>query len=128
MAGLLYGVLFETMTSLFQEFRGHAQVHLSGPDMDVAEIDRQEGEQLLHVGALPIPRDESMDGKGVPQIMYPRLIARPIATADACLFAEYSVVVMERIGFDATAVTRREKRSFTGNRRVSSGVVQERLM
>jgi hypothetical protein len=66
MADLLRGVLFKAIASLLQEFRGHAQVHLRGPDMDMAEINRQEREQPLHIRALPIPGGQPVNGEGVP--------------------------------------------------------------
>ena len=39
------------------------------------QVDRQLGQQLLHIGPLPIPGRQPMDGEGVAQVVQPRLVA-----------------------------------------------------
>jgi len=50
-------VSFKTAAGFFQKVRGHAQVNLSRPDMDMAKINGQQGEQALHIRALAVPGD-----------------------------------------------------------------------
>jgi len=83
--------------------------------MDVPKIYGEERKELLHIRALPIPGGEPVNGKGVPKIVYPWLVAPTIGSADADLIAQYPVVVAERICLQPPAASHRKERSpFSG--------------
>jgi hypothetical protein len=46
----------------------------------VAQVGGQSGQQALNVSALPIPGNQTMNGKSVPEIMKAWLITSPIVT------------------------------------------------
>jgi hypothetical protein len=48
--------------------------------MNVPKVNGQLGQESLHIFVSAVPRGESMDGKGVPQIMEARLIAGSIVS------------------------------------------------
>ncbi len=75
MSLLLYVVL-ESLGRFLQKFRRHAEIDLRVPNMDMAQIDRQQVQQSLYIRPLLIPRRQTMDCKCVTQIVNSRLLSR----------------------------------------------------
>jgi hypothetical protein len=65
MVSLLPGIAFKSLAGFMKKLGGHAQVHLRVPQMDMAEINRQVMHESLYVGALLIPRRETVDSEGM---------------------------------------------------------------
>jgi len=61
----LPGIAFESLAGFLKKFRRHAQVHLRVPQMDMAQVNRQWMQESLHVGALLIPRRETVNREGM---------------------------------------------------------------
>src|SRR5262249_26607937 len=76
MATLPSRVALEAPIGLCQQLRRHAQVDLRGGQLHMPQVDRQLGQQLLHIDPLPIPGRQPVDGEGVAQVVQPRLVAR----------------------------------------------------
>ena len=62
-------VIVEATVYFAQEFGRWLQVDLGGTDIDVAHVRCQRGEPGVHILAVPIPGQESVDCEGVAQIM-----------------------------------------------------------
>jgi hypothetical protein len=118
-------VSFKTVAGFLQKVRGHAQVDLSCPDMDMAKINGQQGEQALHIRALAVPGDEPVNRKAVPEIVYPWLMARAICAAKTDPVAQCSVVVLERVRFDAPAASRRKERNPVARSRMAALMLKQ---
>ena len=65
--------------------------------MDMPKIYGEERKQLLNIRALSIPGGEPVNGKGVPKIVYPWLVAPTVGSADADLSAQCPIAVVERM-------------------------------
>ena len=69
---VLQVVVVETAIDLFQQLRGSLQVDLGGLDIHVAHIGGQPGEPGVDVLPVPIPGQQAMNRKRVPQIVNAR--------------------------------------------------------
>src|SRR5581483_998923 len=65
--------------------------------MNMAQVDGQRMKQSLHVGALPIPGGEAVNGERVPQVVQPWLLSRSIGSADAGAIAQNAEVMLEGV-------------------------------
>ena len=60
----LPGVAFEAPAGFPQQFRRHGQIALGRSDMQMAEIGCQLWQEVLHIGALLVPRNHAMHREG----------------------------------------------------------------
>jgi len=67
------GIVLEALTRLLEKLGGERQVTLRTDNVDVAQVGRQLGQQTLYIRSSLIPGQEPMGGRGMPQIMQPRL-------------------------------------------------------
>ena len=65
-------IAFEAHGGFDQQFGRHGQIDTRGGHVHVAQVRRQERQACLDIGALAIPRDEAMDGKGGAEIVRAR--------------------------------------------------------
>ena len=55
---------------LFDQFRCSSQVDLSGMDIHMAHVGGKIRQPRVHILSVPIPGQESMNCKGVPDVVY----------------------------------------------------------
>src|SRR5450631_1205261 len=75
MEHLRLGIALKAKAGFLKQFTGHAEVALGGPDIEVSKIRGQLRQQGLDICASAIPCDDSMDSRGVTNIVDARLIA-----------------------------------------------------
>ncbi len=80
-AGL--GIALEAPRGFGEQFGCHCQVGLGAVNTGVAQIGGQHRQQVLHVLALPVPRGQPLNCKGLAQVMETRLPAGLRRVADA---------------------------------------------
>lgn len=90
-------VALKASRSQVQQLRGHGQIGLGPREIDVTQIGSQKGKTGLHLGALAVPGDETMDSKGVPQIMQAWLPALRSGPMDANMLAEANEDLFEAV-------------------------------
>ena len=65
----------EASIHLSEQLRDGTQINLSGVDAHVSHVGRKAGQQRIDISAFAIPLEESVDCKGMPQVMGARTIA-----------------------------------------------------
>src|SRR5947209_3674012 len=76
--GYLQRVTFKPPAGFGQQFRRHREISLCGSNIDVTQVSSQLGEKPLDVRSCAIPGNQTVNGRGMPKIMKPWLIAAPI--------------------------------------------------
>src|SRR5579859_490589 len=95
MDGSLQSVLLEALAGFRQEFRCHRQINRGSCQICMAQINGQMRQQSLHLSALPVPCDETVNRESMAQIMDPRLIGCPANAMDADMLSDPTEVSLE---------------------------------
>src|SRR5216684_2340786 len=75
------------------------------------QINRQVRQQALHVSALPVPSYETVNSKGMPQIMDPRLVGCAVNSMDPDMHSDPAEVSLQSGHINRPAVSGDEERS-----------------
>jgi len=76
----------------------------------MAQINRQVRQPALHLSALSIPGDETVDGKGMAQVMNPRLIASAVNSTDVRSLSDPGEIRLKGHNVNRPSSSRREER------------------
>src|SRR5271165_7065221 len=87
----------------------------------MSQIRGQLWQQFLHVSALLVPGNESMNAKAVPQIMKPRLVACAIRAADTGMLTEVFESLLHELNRYGPAPTQHKERRAASLRVASFG-------
>lgn len=68
---------FKAQARFVQEFRRHGEIHLGCRQMSVSHVHGKLRQQMLDIFAFAIPSRQSMNRRGMAQIVEARLAARP---------------------------------------------------
>ena len=80
--------MFEAPVGLLSQFVSQRQVALGRCQVNMSEKGREPEQQILQISPLAVARHQPMNGKGVSQIMQPRLITRSIDSLDIRLWTQ----------------------------------------
>ncbi len=82
------GIEFKSQACLVQEFRRHGEIHLGRSQMCVPHVHGQLRQQQLHIFTFAVPRCQSMNCRGMAQVMEARLAARSSFSMQASVLAQ----------------------------------------
>src|SRR6516164_5314752 len=96
---------FEAGAGFGKQLLGHCQIALRSSNAGVAEIRRQLGEKIVQVGVTAIPRSDTVNGRRVPEVVHPRLVAGTPISSDICDLAKAAKCDAKRCPAQGRAVT-----------------------
>jgi hypothetical protein len=114
------GIALKSLAGLLQKRRSQREVVLGSRQILMPKVGRQTRQQVLKVGARSIPSDEPVDGRGVSQVVEPRLITGTTVAGDLRPRAQKPQRSLDRRARQALTIAAAEER--TGRHRVVASV------
>src|SRR5438094_6408908 len=103
-------VLLEALAGFRQEFRCHREIDRGSRQICMSQINGQMRQQSLHLSALSVPCDETVNRESMAQIMNPRLVASAISAMDANMLSDPTEVSLESGHVNSPSVSGYEER------------------